>query len=83
MPDDTNVTPLKPPPDEATSKASLISPERKREISARIADVFITSMTMVADAKAAGQADEIAALRARIERLERIVAPRTVDGDER
>jgi hypothetical protein len=78
MPDDMNVTPLKPPPDEATSEAWLISPERRREINGLITDMLLAGMSAVADEKSASMEAELKSLRARVDRLERAY-PREVE----
>ena len=73
-------------------KPSLLSPERECEIyessmnaGRKIADVLVYGMSRIADAAAADQISEIAALKARveklegvIERIERAIAPREV-----
>ena len=60
-----------------------LSPERETEIyessrrtGRKIADAIFSGVNEIVDAKAADQAAEIAALRARVERLERLIAPR-------
>jgi hypothetical protein len=55
--------------------------ERSRVFGKRIADVLVTSMTMVADAKTADMSAEIEAIKSRLDRLERAY-PREVEGDE-
>jgi hypothetical protein len=78
----SDVVNIKPEP-------SLLSPEREREIyessraaGKKIADVLVTGMELIAAAKRADTAAEIAALKARVERLERLLSPREVDGGE-
>lgn len=84
MPDVVDIAP-KPP---------LLSPEREAEIyessrkaGKQIGDVLVAGVSKIADAAAAGQAEEIEALRARVAaleavtaRLERLLAPREVEG---
>jgi hypothetical protein len=69
-------------------KPSLLSPEREAEIyessrkaGKKIADVLVRGMNMVADERTAGQAEAIEALKARVERLERLLAPRVANDE--
>jgi polyhydroxyalkanoate synthesis regulator phasin len=66
-------------------KPSLLSPEREREIyesspkaGKAIGAALSRGVEMLVDARTAAQADEIAALRARVEALERAIQPREV-----
>ena len=77
MPDIVNIGP----------PAFKLPPEREREIyessmkaGRKIANAIALGVDMAVDAKAASQANEIAALKARLERLERLLAPREVEG---
>jgi hypothetical protein len=70
-------------------KPPLISVERQREIgewsrsvSQRITDLLYVGVDAVVAERTASQDDEIAALRARVDRLERLLTPREIEGDE-
>lgn len=77
----------------AEPEPSVLSLEEKEAIRVRsraagrkIADALVAGMNGIVDAKAAGQATEIASLKARIEKLEsvnerlaRLLAPREVE----
>jgi hypothetical protein len=65
-----------------------LSPEREREIyessratGRKIADVLVSGVHLAVDAKTAATAAEIEALRLRVERLERLLAPRLAEAE--
>jgi hypothetical protein len=62
-----------PPEEEEAIRVRAMATGRK------IADVVVSGVNGIVDAKTAGQATEIAALKARVERLERLIAPREVE----
>jgi hypothetical protein len=78
MPDVVNIGP----------PAFKLPPEREREIyessmktGRKIANAIVLGIDTAVDARTADQASEIAALKARVERLERLLAPREAGGD--
>ena len=63
-----------------------LSPEREQEIresamkaGRKIADVLVAGMNEIADAKTADHVSEIEALKVRVDRLERLLAPREME----
>ena len=62
-----------PPEEEAAIRVRSLETGRK------IANALVSGVNVIVDARTADQASEIEALKARVERLERLLAPREVE----